>query len=120
MAKTVLELALTERYDVVISGIPYPLKSVLKLNVLDFQRIAAQSKRAAELNEVPTPEGIAELDSILEEMTRFILEAPDEIHQALRTDQRMAVVNVFTSLLQTPVTGSPQEMTSSPSTGANR
>lgn len=122
--KRILELStLVDRDTVVINGEEFDLRAPAEFSILEFHRIG---KRAASLSALQAKDGltddeIGELSSVLDELCRLVLVAPDEVHLKLREGHKQAILGAFTDAaaeargaVAAPV---PQETTPDPPTG---
>lgn len=93
---------LTERHTVRVDGKAYTLKPMSRFSVLETLAFPEQTARLSALATLKklTPEQNDEIERLLDEICRVILDAPDAVHERLTGPQRMQVCNVFTLLRQ--------------------
>ena len=98
--------SLTEHPTVVIDDVQYALTPPDCLPILSYHRIHRRGPRLFELfgkvNEDLTDAEGQELEQILDELCREVLEAPAEVHTRLTDVNRMAIYQAF---LELPLTG---------------
>jgi hypothetical protein len=102
MAEPVLDLnTLVERRTIRIDGAPYELTNHSEVSILDYYRIGRQSERLDAMVNQPeamAPEQVEELQRLLNELVRFVLRAPDDVHARLNDIQKLQIISVFTDL----------------------
>ena len=120
MAEPVLNLdTLVERRVVVIDGKHYELKNPDEVSLLDYHRIWYKGREldAAFAKPNLTMDEIGALAKNIDELCRFLLDAPDAVHARLHESHKMKVIQVFTSLQHAAVTAPAPEPPATPSSG---
>jgi hypothetical protein len=76
----------------------YPFLHPTRVTPIERHRLIKLQRRGDELAQKAdlTDEERTELESIPDQMTRIVVEAPDEIHKKLNDQQRMAILAAFT------------------------
>lgn len=96
---------------VVVAGTSYEMRNILGTNLRDFHKLGKQAARAAALQEnvaALDEAGVEELATLLDQLCRYVLKAPEAVHEALTDDQRVKIVEFFLKLrqeMQAPTAG---------------
>ncbi|KKM71008.1 hypothetical protein LCGC14_1435010 [marine sediment metagenome] len=96
---------LVVRRTVVIDGGVYEVLSPSELSIIDHHRLARKGTRLEELL-AKADASDAELEEIgktLDELCRYVLKAPDDVHKKLTDTHRLLVTQAFTELLMETV-----------------
>ena len=94
----VLQLDRIYDFDAVnIDGKEYPLRNRDAIALLDYRWIEKKQPRMVELFNLddPAEEDAEELSTLVERLTRIILDAPDAVQESLSDMQRMDIISFF-------------------------
>ncbi len=106
MAEPILTLeTLVDRPQVKINGTSYGLKSPEEVSLLDYHRIWAQGRELDAAFSRPdlSMDEIGVLAKKIDELCRFLLDAPDDVHTRLTEVHKMRIVRTFIVLQLGPV-----------------
>ncbi len=100
----ILEIDAAPRQTVRINKRTYELRSPGEFAYLVYRQHAQKFARLGALliKKRPTAKENTEQERLLDDLCRVIVIAPDAVHDTLRVDERLAIVQVFTVLLETP------------------
>lgn len=102
MADNLLDLTVEDRPFVKINGKPYEVRTPGEFSYLAYRKHTKDFQRMGQLlmqKRALTKKEEAEHDRLLDDMARMILLAPDSVHQKLRPEHRLAIVQAFSQLL---------------------
>ena len=93
------------RDTVVIDGDVHEILNPSELSMLDHHRLHRQGRRLQVLLEKDdaSDEELGETIKAIDTICRYVLKAPDEVHEKLTDTQRLQVTQAFTELLMETV-----------------
>jgi len=102
---------LVEHRTVLIDGTEYDLLNVEEVSILEYHRISKQSERVAAMmaDQAMTDKQAEELASLLDELCKFVLKAPAEVHAKITDLNKLRVLEAFTNLQRAPIAAAPVE-----------
>lgn len=104
MANQLLDLkTLTERYTVRVDGKSYELRPTARFSVVEIIAFPDQTARLSELatrKQKLSADESEEIEQLLDDICRVILDAPASVHERLTGAQRMQICTAFTLLRQ--------------------
>lgn len=102
MARNVLTLeTLVDHATITIDGTAFELINPGELSIVDTHRVAKWGARVQEIYkdlDSQRENEVAELAGLLDKLCRLLWRAPDDIHDRLSDNQRLAIVMAFTEL----------------------
>ena len=121
MAEPLLNLdTLVERATVIINKKSYEMKKPGEVSLLDYHWVSKQSEKLEGIFAQTGPltmEQVGSLASSIDELCRFILFAPDEVHKGLLEIHKLRIIQTFTDLLRGDVTTLAGEKPTAPEPG---
>lgn len=89
----------------------YDLLNTEEVSILDYHRIAKQTERVHAMmgSKDMTDEQAVDLSSLLDELCKFVLKAPAEVHAKIVDLNKLRVLEAFTNLHREPTAVAPME-----------